>query len=87
MYDVAIIGAGVVGGLIARERQNTGSKFAFLKKKVTCRWGRQRPTAPLHAGHDAKPGTLKALLNVRGSKMFEGLQAELELSTNASERL
>ncbi len=78
MYDVAIIGAGVVGGLIARELSKYRLKICILEKESDVSMGASKAnSAIVHAGHDAKPGTLKALLNVRGSEMFEGLCAEL----------
>ncbi len=78
MYDVAIIGAGVVGGLIARELSKYRLKICILEKEGDVAMGASKANSALvHAGYDPKPGTLKALLNVRGSEMFEELCAEL----------
>ncbi len=78
MYDVAIIGAGVVGGLIARELSKYRLKIVILEREYDVAMGASKAnSAIVHAGFDAKPGTLKALLNVRGSEMYEALSAEL----------
>lgn len=78
MYDVAIIGAGVVGGLIARELSKFQLKICILEKENDVAMGASRAnSAIVHAGYDAKPGTLKAKLNVQGSVMFEKICAEL----------
>lgn len=71
MIDVAIIGAGVVGGMIARELSKYNLSVTLLEALSDVALGATRAnSAIVHAGFDAKEGTLKALLNVRGSKMM-----------------
>ena len=71
MYDVAIIGAGVVGGMIARELSFYNVKICLLEKENDVATGATKAnSAIVHAGFDAKVGTLKAKLNVKGSKMM-----------------
>lgn len=71
MYDVAIIGAGVVGGMIARELSFYNIKVCLLEKENDVATGATKAnSAIVHAGFDAKEGSLKAKLNVRGSKMM-----------------
>ena len=71
MYDVAIIGAGVVGGMIARELSFYNIKICLLEKENDVATGATKAnSAIVHAGFDAKEGSLKALLNVKGSKMM-----------------
>ena len=78
MFDVAIIGAGVVGGLIARELSRYELSVVILEKENDVAMGATRAnSAIVHAGFDAKEGTLKALLNVRGSEMMEKVTREL----------
>lgn len=38
-----------------------------------------KPTVPIHAGFDAKPGTLKAKLNVEGNAMMDTLSKDLDI--------
>ena len=78
MFDVAIIGAGVVGGFLARELSKYELSVVMLEKMSDVAMGATRAnSAIVHAGYDAKEGSLKALLNVRGSKMMESVAAEL----------
>lgn len=46
-YDVAIIGAGVSGAMVARELSRYNIKVALVENAATWRWAQQRPTAPL----------------------------------------
>ena len=65
-YDVAVIGAGVVGSLITRELSRYNIKVALLERANDCAMGATKAnSAIVHAGFDAKEGTLKAKLNVR----------------------
>ena len=78
MIDVAIIGAGVVGGLIARELSRYEVSVALVEKLSDVALGATRAnSAIVHAGYDAKEGSLKAKLNVRGSVMMERVAGEL----------
>ncbi len=78
MFDVIIIGAGVVGGMIARELSRYELSVAIVDKGADVALGATRAnSAIVHAGFDAKEGTLKAKLNVEGSKMMEKVASEL----------
>ena len=78
MIDVAIIGAGVIGGAVARELSRYKLDVCVLEKCSDVAMGATRAnSAIVHAGFDAKEGTLKAEMNVRGSKMMEAYAAEL----------
>lgn len=78
MFDVVVIGAGVVGGLVARELTSCGLKVCILEKKSDVAMGATRAnSAIVHAGFDAKIGSLKAKMNVRGSEMMEQVAEEL----------
>ena len=78
MLDVIVIGAGVVGGLVARELSKYELSVAIVEKSADVALGATRAnSAIVHAGFDAAEGTLKAKLNVRGSEMMEALCREL----------
>lgn len=78
MYKVAIIGAGVVGGLIARKLAEYNTKTIILEKENDVAMGQSKANSGIvHAGYDPKPGTLKAKLNVLGSNMMEDICKEL----------
>lgn len=80
MYDVAIIGAGVVGGMIARELSFYNIKVCLLEKENDVATGATKAnSAIVHAGFDAKEGSLKAKLNVRGSKMMPEIAKALDV--------
>ena len=78
MFDVAIIGAGVVGGMIARALSAYHLGIVILEKNNDVAMGASSAnSAIVHAGFDAKEGSLKAKLNVRGSEMMEEVCREL----------
>lgn len=80
MYDVTIIGAGVVGGMIARRLSRYDLKICILEKENDVAEGATKAnSAIVHAGFDAEPGTLKAKLNVLGSEMMEEIAKELDV--------
>lgn len=79
MYDVMIIGAGVVGSAIARELARYEKKIAVLEKgSDICEGTSKANSGIVHAGYDALPGTLKAKLNVAGNIMMEELAEKLD---------
>ncbi len=78
MYDVAVIGAGVVGGMMARKLSGYNLSVCLLEKENDVAMGATKAnSAIVHAGFDAEEGSLKALLNVRGSQMMEKVAGEL----------
>ncbi len=80
MYDVAIIGAGVIGTAIARELSKYNVKVIVLDKENDVANGTTKANSGIvHAGYDAKSGTLKARLNVAGNAMYEDLCKALEV--------
>lgn len=67
MYDVAVIGAGVVGAAIARDLAGTRNSVVVLDARDDVGEGTTKAnTAILHTGYDAKPGTLESRLVARG---------------------
>lgn len=81
MYDVIIIGGGVVGCSIARELSKYDIKVALIEKEddVASGGASKANSAILHAGYDPLPGTLKAKLNVKGNEMFDELCKDLDV--------
>lgn len=78
MYDVAIIGAGVVGGLIARELSRYDLSIAILEKENDVAMGASKANSGIvHAGFDAAEGSNKARFNVRGCEMMPQVTKEL----------
>ena len=70
-YDVAIIGGGVVGGMIARKLASFKLSICIIEKESDVAMGATRAnSAIVHAGFDAKEGSLKAKLNDRGAQML-----------------
>lgn len=70
-YDVAVVGAGVVGGLIARELSRFELKTALLERCNDIAMGTSKAnSAIVHGGFDAQNGTVKAELNVKGTAMM-----------------
>ena len=79
MYDVIIVGAGVSGCAIARELSRYRLDVLVLEKALdVCEGTSKANSGIVHAGYDAKPGTLKAKLNVEGSRRMKALSGELD---------
>ncbi len=78
MYDIAIIGGGVIGGMTARTLSKYNLKLCILEKENDVAMGATKAnSAIVHAGFDAKEGSLKAQFNVKGSKMMPTVCNEL----------
>jgi len=85
IYDIAIIGAGVVGSAIARELSKYKLNIALIEKENDVSCGASKANSGIvHGGYDAEPGTLKARLNVKGNLMFDRLNAELNFGFRKS---
>lgn len=79
-YDIIVIGAGVSGCAIARElsRYEYGGGIAVLERASdVCEGTSKANSGIVHAGHDAEPGTMKAMLNVQGNRMMKQLAKDL----------
>lgn len=78
MYDVIIIGAGVIGANIARELSKYKLNICMLEKEEDVSCGSSKANSGIvHGGYSDKPGTLKAELCVKGNRMFTQLEKEL----------
>ncbi|MDR1033267.1 MAG: FAD-dependent oxidoreductase [Bifidobacteriaceae bacterium] len=78
IYDVIIIGAGIIGTALAHELGRYKINTLLLEKTPETAAGTTKAnSAIIHAGFDPIPGTLKAKLNVIGHRMWEKLASEL----------
>ena len=61
MFDVIVIGGGVVGGLILRELTKYKLSACLVEKEGDVSMGASKANSGIvHAGYDAKEGSLKA---------------------------
>lgn len=80
MLDVVIIGGGVVGACIARELSKYQLETVLLEKNPEVGAETSRVNSGIvHGGYDAKEGSLKAKLNVRGNQLIRELAPVLHL--------
>ena len=80
LYDVAIIGAGVIGGMLARELSRYDLSVCLLEKENDVAMGASRANSGIvHGGYDPKPGTLKATLNSQGVELLFRAAEELHV--------
>ena len=78
IYDIAIIGAGIVGASIARELSRYKLKICLIDKADDVSCGTSKANSGIvHAGYDPEPGTLMAKLNVQGTAMYAQWAEEL----------
>lgn len=79
MYDIVIIGAGVSGCAAARELSRYQADICVLEKEEDVCCGTSKANSGIvHAGYDAKPGTLKAKMNLLGNERMGLLSKELD---------
>ena len=80
MYDVAIIGCGVIGSSIAYRLSRFNLKTVVLEKENDVAMGATRAnSAIIHAGYDPAEGTLMAKLNVRSVELTKDLCQKLSV--------
>lgn len=80
MYDIIVIGAGVIGCAIARELSRSNAKILVIEKNEdVCTGTSKANSAIVHSGYDAPNGTLKAKFNVLGNRMMGDVCAELDV--------
>ncbi len=79
-YDVIIVGAGVVGGMLARELSRYRLSVCLLEKENDVATGASKANSGIvHGGYDPVPGTLKAKLNSEGVELLFQAAAELNV--------
>jgi len=83
MSEVAIIGAGIIGTLIARELSRFKLEVALLESSNDVASGSTKANSGIiHAGYDAEPGSAKARFNVLGNPLFDRLCEQLDVRLN-----
>ena len=79
-YDVAIIGAGVIGSALFRELGKYRLSRVLIEKENDVALGSSRAnSAIVHAGYDPPTGSLMARFNVAGNRMYPKLCEELSV--------
>ena len=79
MVDVVVIGAGIMGAAVSRELSKYNLDIVVLDKEHDVSNGTTKANSSIvHAGYDAKEGTLMAKYNVLGSEMFEEICKEID---------
>ena len=77
-YDIAIIGAGVIGAMAARELSRYDLTVCLLEKENDVAMGASRANSGIiHGGYDPIPGTLKAKMNTAGVPLLYEAATEL----------
>ncbi len=75
---IAVIGAGVVGTLVARELTRFACQVIILEKEADVGWGVTKAnSAIVHAGFHERPGTWSARFCVEGNALFPEVCSEL----------
>lgn len=83
MYDITIIGAGIIGTFIARELSRYDLNILLIDKENDVSNGATKAnTALIHAGFDAPSDSKMAYFNVRGNSMFDKICNELDIPFN-----
>ncbi|MBO5479843.1 MAG: NAD(P)/FAD-dependent oxidoreductase [Clostridia bacterium] len=78
MFDVIVIGGGVIGGAVLRELTKYKISVCMLEKENDVCMGQSKANSGIvHAGFDAAEGSLKAKFNVAGNKMMPAYAEEL----------
>ncbi len=81
VYDVAIIGCGIIGASTAYQLSKHNVKTLVLEMHNDVSMGTTKAnSAILHAGYDPEPGTDMAYLNVHGSAMAKEICTALNVS-------
>ena len=80
IYDVLIIGSGIIGSSIAHRLSHLKAKVVVVDKEDdVCEGTSKANSAILHSGFDAKSGSLKAKFNILGNQIFQKLAKDLEI--------
>ena len=88
MYDIVIIGAGVVGGMIAEMLSKYNVRACILEKAEDVAMGATKAnSAIVHGGFDPVVGSLKARMNKRGSELMPKVCARLGVKYNNNQAL
>lgn len=79
LYDVLVIGGGMIGSAVARELSRYDLRIGVLEKNLdVCYETSGRNSAVVHGGFAYDTGSLKARLCVEGNRMMGDLAKELD---------
>ena len=80
IYDVLIVGAGVIGCSVARELSRYRLSVCVAEKGPDiCMETSNRNSAVLHAGYNNTPGSAMAKFCVEGNRTFDKIAEELDI--------
>lgn len=80
MFDVTVIGGGVVGACVLRVLSRFDLKVCLIEKQADVSTGASRANSGVvHAGYDAAENTLKAKFNVEGNRLMPTWAKELNV--------
>lgn len=78
LYEVAIVGGGVVGCAAARALSRYALSLCVIEKAVEVGFGTSKANSGIiHGGHHAAPTSLKGRLEWEGNQRWDGLCADL----------
>ena len=79
-FDIVIIGAGIIGSMVARALSRYKLSIAVVEKEADVGMGQSSAnSAILHSGHDPFPGTMKARMNKRGNELWRTYARDLHV--------
>ncbi|MBN1754761.1 NAD(P)/FAD-dependent oxidoreductase [bacterium] len=88
IFDIIIIGAGVVGCSIARELSRFKLDLMVIEKEEDVASGISKGNSGvIHAGYHKEPGSLKATLNVAGHRYFQEWGEQLDFPVKFNGKL
>ncbi len=74
-----VVGAGIVGTLIARELSRYDVDVTVVEKFPDVGWGITKANSGIvHAGYDDEPGTMRAMFCAPGNELYTKLSKELD---------
>ena len=77
---IAVIGAGVVGALVARELTRYEAEVLLFDREADIGWGVTKAnSAIVHGGFHEIAGTIRARFCIPGNKLYESLTRELDV--------
>lgn len=80
MYDIIIIGSGIIGSMLAYDLSRFNVSVCVLEKNVEIMNEVSSSNSGLvHAGYDPEDGTLKAQLNLIGAKRYPQIAIDLNV--------
>ena len=78
IFDVTVIGAGVIGTAIARKLSSYNLKTVIVEKECDVSFGVSKANSGIiHGGFHHDSSSLKSRLEIKGNIMFDQLKEEL----------